>query len=260
MQTRFHSTVCSIAVAMLGVGTLIAAPADAAIFKLVYTGSFNNTDALNPQGSLTKNFSGTTPFTATALFDDTSPNLAASVGFPGFVAYSPLSATLTVGGSTYNVATYDQDQTRGIAVAVFDTTTGPLSLRGPEYGVGFIQQPVAGGAGFVGGWQSASPSFSATHLVPTTFTNYVGVGYDPGPVDANGNYTTVVPIPLTDATNNPYLLRLSFYDKDYQPLNAPPNTLNTAQLEAVPEPDSSIAMLVGLGLIGMSRMSRCRIQ
>jgi len=168
----------------------------------------------------------------------------------GFVAYSPLLVTLTVGGSTYNVATYNQDPVRGITVAVFDQSTP----YGPgHYAVGFLQNPVADGAGFIGDWLSASPNFSATHLVTTTFTNYVGVGYGSGPNDANNN-PTVVPIPLTNAADNAYLLTLGNYDEDFTP-GVP---ANTAQLIAVPEPDSSITILLGFGLIGINQLSHSR--
>lgn len=243
MQTRFLLTVGSIATALLSVGTLIIAPvANAATFKFVYNGSFNSNDALNLLFSPTDYFSGSTPFTATALFDDTSPNLAAPVGTPGFVAYSPISATLTVGGSTYNVATYNQDPAHGVTVAVFDDTTA-FGLK--HYAIGFLQNPIADGAGFIGDWLSASPPFRAAQLVTTTFTKYVGVGYGSGPDIGAG--PTVVPIPLSDATGKSYLLTLGNYDQEFTN-----GLLNTAQLEAVPEPDNSIAMLLLLGLTGIS--------
>lgn len=248
MQTRFRIAVRSIATALLGVGTLITVPAaNAGTFKFIYSGSFNTNDALNLQGSPTDYFSGSTPFTATALFDDTSPNLAAPVGTSGFVAYSPISATLTVGDRTYDVATYNQDSARGVTVAVFDDTT-PFGAG--HYASGFLQNPVADGAGFIGDWLSASPPFSAAQLVTTTFTNYVGVGYGSGP--ASRSVSTVVPIPLSDATGKSYLLTLGNYDEEFAN-----GVLNTAQLEAVPEPDNNIAMLLGLGLTGISLLS-CR--
>lgn len=250
MQTRFHTTIRSIATALYCVGTLIASPAaNASTFKLVYNGSFNSTNALNPQEEQTNYFSSSTPFTATALFDDTSPNLAAPVGTPGFVAYSPIWATLNVGDQTYNVATYNQDPARGVTVAVFDNTT---SFGPGHYATGFLQNPLADGAGFIGDWLSASPPFNAAHLVPTTFTNYEGVGYGSGPDLGKG--PTLVPIPLSDATGKPYLLTLGNYDEEFA-LNGAP--LNTARIEAVPEPDNNIAML-GLGLVGISLLSRSR--
>lgn len=248
MQTFFNTAVGSITAVFLGVGTLITPPAaNAAIFKFVYNGSFNNTDALNLQGSPTDYFSGSTPFTATALFDDTSPNLAAPVGTPGFVAYSPISATLEVGDRTYNIATSNQDLSSGVSVAVFDNTT---PFGSGHYAAGFLQNPVADGAGFIGDWLSALPPFSATHLIPTNFTNYVGVGYGSGPDLGKG--PTVIPIPLTDVTGKSYLLTLGNYDEEF----AQGTPLNTAQLEAVPESDSTIVMLLGLGLIGISLLSR----
>ena len=154
---------------------LLAPAAPAETFQFTYTGAFNNTDALNLLGAPTTDFSGTTPFTATALFDDTSPNLAAPVGIPGFVAYSPTSAALTVAGQTYNIATYNQNPTQGVTVAVFDGTTqlGPPG----HYAVGLLQNPLADGAGFIGDFVTSTPTFNAAKLVPTDFTGYFGVGY-----------------------------------------------------------------------------------
>lgn len=216
-QARFYSVICSISAAFLSVGPLIAADAvGAATFQLTYHGSFNSSDALNPKESPTEYFSGSTPFTATALFDDASPNLAAPVGVPGFVAYSPLKATLKIGGDRYDLTTYNQDPVRGVTVEVFDDTT-PFGPPG-HYATGLLQNPVADGAGFIGDWRSASPPFSAAHLVPTEFTNYEGVGYASGPFGTD----KVVPIPLSDATGNPYVLTLGAYEEeasDGAPLN-----------------------------------------
>ncbi len=247
MQNRLYA-VHFIATALVGIGSLITTPsANASTFKFVYNGSFNNTDALNPQDSQTNYFSGSTPFTATAIFDDTSPNIAAPVGTPGFVAYSPSSATLEVNNRTYNVATYNQDPNRGITVAVFDDTT-PYGQA--HYATGFLQNPVADGAGFIGDWLSASPSFSAAHLVSTTFTNYEGVGYGSGPDLGKG--PTIVAIPLSDATGKSYLLTLGNYDE----MLAQGAPLNTAKIEVVPEPSNNIAILLGLCLAGISLLSR----
>ena len=182
------------------------------------------------------------------MFDDSSPNLAAPVGVPGFVAYSPLSATLTVDGQTYNFATYDQNPAQGVTVAIFDNTT-PFTLPGPpRYAAGFLQNPLADGAGFIGDWTSASPTFSATHLVPTTFTDYNGVGYGAGP----NMGATVVPIPLTNSLGKSYLLTLGNYDEQYPQTHQ----LNTAQLIAVPETAPLGLLAAGLALFAVTRRPR----
>ena len=179
----------------------------------------------------------------TAYFDDSSPNLASLVGVPGFVAYSPTSATLTLGRDTFNFATSDQSLTQGVSVSIFDDTT-PFGLDPTgknHYAVGLLQNPLADGAGFIGDWLSASPTFSATSLVPTTFTNYQGVGYGSGPDPHNGNPPAVVPIPLTDSTGHSYLLTLGNYDEE-----AAQGVQNTAQILSVPVPEASSALSFGL--------------
>ena len=228
----------------------LAPSASANEFQLTYAGSFNTTDALNLEGTPTTDFTALTPFTATAVFDDASPNLAAPVGNAGFVAYSPILATLTVAGQTYNFATTEQNPTAGVSVAIFDGTTG----FGPpgHYAAGLLQNPLQDGAGFIGDWASATPTFSAAHLVPTIFTGYTGVGYGSGPDPHNGNPPAVVPIPLTDPSGKSYLLTLGNYDE-----NAGPGlTVNTASLSAVPEATPLALLAAGLGLLVISRRRR----
>ena len=249
MQTRFDHTIRSLAATLLGLGALIATntPTFANTFKFTYTGSFSSANALNPAGDPTTFLSGPTPFTAEALFDDTSPNLAAPIGVSGFVAYSPLWATLTLGGHTYDVTTYDQNPVEGVTVAIFDNTTpfGPT-----HFATGFLQNPLADGAGFIGDWVSATPAFSAAHLTSTVFTDYEGTGYGAGP-----NFgSIVVPIPLSDSKGNPYLLTIGNYEERLA--NGAP--LNTAELQAVPEPSSAMWLLTGGVMTSLLALCRRR--
>ena len=231
--------------------TITSASADQ--FELIYTGSFSTVNALNLQGSPTQNFAAPTPFTVTAFFDTASPNLVAPVGIPGFVAYSPSSAVLTLGGQNYSMTTYDQNPTSGMSVTIFDNTT-PFGITpsGNRYGVGLLANPLADGAGFVGDWTSASPPFSATHLVSTEFMDYNGVGVGSGPLDLMMN-PTVVPIPLTDSMGQTFLLTLGNYDEEFSQ-GAP---LNTARIIAVPEP-GNFALLIGIGIVGPGFLARAR--
>lgn len=246
MRTRFSFAARSFA-ALLGIGTLIAGSAAYADkFQFVYTGAFSSADALNLAGSPLTPFTGSTPFTATALFDDASPNLAAPVGVPGFVAYSPLWAQLEVNGQTYNVATSDQNPVQGVTVAIFDNTT---PFEPGHFGIGFLQNPLADGAGFIGDWRSTSTPFNAAHLTSTVFTDYEGVGYGAGPNMGQN----VVPIPLSDGMGGHFLLTLGNYDEQL----AHGGALNTARLTAVPE-QGSLALLTGLGVTGMGLLFRHR--
>ena len=238
------------------VATLVGAtilPAQANQFDLIYTGAFSAADSLALQGGSNQSFSAGTPFTAIARFDDSSPNIAAPVGISGFVAYSPLSATLTVNGQTYNLTTYNQNPTSGVTVSIFDNTT-PFGITptGNHYGVGLLANPLEDGAGFIGDWGSAAPNFSAAHLTPTEFTDYFGVGYGAGPGAMNAN-PTIVPIPLTDSLGQNWALTLGNYDEE-----AAVSPLNTARIiAAVPEP-GSFALLASLGLTGAGFLIRRR--
>ncbi len=220
---------------------IVSTPAGATTFKLTYEGAFNSQDALNLASAPSPTYlADDTPFTAIAIFSDTSQNLAAPVGVSGFVAYSPIMATLTVGGQTYRVASYNDDPAKGITVAVFDQTT-PF---GPgRYAIGFLQDPFNDGAGFIGDWSSASPDFLATDLVTTVFTQYNGVGYGSGVMGA------VTPIPLYDSLNQEYALTLGNYEEEY----ADGSPLNTAVLTAIPEPGTLGLAGAALTLLAFAR-------
>ena len=97
------------------------------------------------------------------------------------------------------------------------------------------------GRGFIGDWASASTPFRATHLVPTVFTGYTGVGYGSGPDPHNGQPPAVVPIPLTDSSGKSYLLTLGNYDDE-----AATSVQNTAELLAAPVPEASTTVSLGL--------------
>ena len=106
------------------------------------------------------------------------------------------------------------------------------------------------GAGFVGDFASASPTFSAANLTQTSFNGYTGVGYGSGPETFRGSGVhTIVPIPLTDAKGNAYSLTLGNYDEE-----AANGVQNTANILAVPVPETSSAislgLLLGLGVSG----------
>lgn len=236
--------------------------AHAVQYELVYTGTFNASEALNLASATTPTFfSGTTSFTIRSFFDDSTPNLLPTTGFPfsGFRAYSPSSTTITIGSATYTVDSASVNPTAGVAVAVFD----PLQIFNPgRYGVGLIANVVADGAGIVGDFLSASPAFSANALLPTTFSDYAGVGHGSG-VCLSGSPPAcphaVTPWVLHDGGAVAWNLTLGNYEEDYPAAHtpgAPVGPLNTAVIIAVPEPSTNVMVLTGL--LGLAWAARQR--
>jgi hypothetical protein len=249
----------------VGLSAAVTQAAQATEFKLTLSGVFNGTGAdptTNPTETLTPKGGGANllttaneAFTLTGIFNTATGTLLPPPPFPsmGFVAYAPSSVTLTVGGTTYGVETFGESIATGLSVAIFDQTqvfgTG-------HYAAGFIQNPIPDGAGIVGDFQTASPDYLVTDLVPTTYGSYFGVGFGSGictggPGSGMGCATT--PIPLDGGA---FELALGTYDLENPsngvPLNpdgSPPNYANgnffSASLTAVPEPSTWALLLAG---------------
>jgi hypothetical protein len=247
--------------------TLVSDHAKAASFELIYSGSFNNQDALNLASESTRTFfSGDTPFTIRAFFDTSTPNLAPAVPnspFVGFHAYAPSLATIEIGGLTYTMDTFSTNPIAGVTVAIFDQN----SFTPGRYAVGILQQPPQDGAGIIGDFTGASPNFTVNNLTSTTtFTGFAGVGYGSGVCTegsgANCQQHAVTPFVLHGGANQTYALTLGNYNAAYaggpdagtRPLST---GLNQAQLVATPEPGTLGA--VGLALaaaLGLARRRR----
>lgn len=234
-----------------GLLLLAAISAQATPFELVYTGTFNTTEALTPESESTPvYFTSTTPFTVRALFDDSSPNLAPTFGgpFDGFRAYAPSLATIEILGKVYNITTITENATAGVSVAIFDQN----SFFPGRYGIGLIADPFGDGAGFVGDFASASPDFLVSALTPTVFTEYYGVGHGSGVCESGVPPAcphVVTPWILRDAGNAVYNLTWGNYEEDYPVPHTDGATvgqLNSAVISAVPEPASIALLLCGL--------------
>ena len=236
-----------------GALAVAAASVQAVPYELIYTGTFNTTESLNRSSAASRTFfTASTPFTIKAFFDDSSPNVLPP-GFPflGFHAYVPTSATIQIGGVTYNIDTAATNPSAGVTVSIFDRN----QIFNPgRYGVGLIANVLGDGAGIVGDFASASPAFTVNALTPVTFTDYYGVGHGSGPC-ISGNPPACphldTPWVLRDSSNVAWNLTLGNYDEDYPALHpgsaaTTVGPLNTAVIIAVPEPATIGLMLAGL--------------
>jgi hypothetical protein len=275
-----RKTVCrGLAVAALSVG--MSAPfAPAALateFKLTLSGVFNGTTDASGNPVITETLkhgvgganvltTANEAFTLTGIFDTSTGTLLPppSTGFPstGYVDYAARSVTLHVGGTNYSVSTSVTD---GLTVAIFDQT----QIFGPgHYAAGFIQNPLPDWAGVVGDFLTASPDYSVSNLVPTTFGGYFGAGFNTGPCTGGGGSgigCTTTPIPVDNSQYQLILGGAAGYDLQ-APGNGvpigldlnPPSFVNsnifTASLTAVPEPSTWALLLTGFAGVGAARL------
>jgi len=248
---------------LAGALVAVAAGAQAEPYRLTYTGTFNTTESLNLASASSRTFfSASTPFTMTALFDDSTPNLLPpAFPFLGFHAYVPSLATIQIAGTTYNIETAATNPTAGVTVSIFDRT----QIFNPgRYGIGLIANVLSDGAGIVGDFAGASPEFSVNALTPVTFTDYFGVGHGSGPCTSGMPPACPhldTPWVLRDASNVAWNLTLGNYEEDYPVAHTPGATvgpLNTAVIAAVPEPATVGLMLAGLAGIGTMVRGRRR--
>ena len=208
-------------------------------FRLVYTGTlYAGKDALAPVGGANL-VTADTGFTLDALFDTSSPNLS-GLPLPGYVAYAPSAATITIGGVSYGLSAYSPSNPDGIAVTLFDRS----NVFAPGlYGVGFFANAPKDGAGVVGDFTSASPDFSVTALKSTVFSGFNGAGYSPttGCGETHLACSGTEYLALTGPGASSY--NLSFSGRDEI------GGMSTAILTAVPEPASWALMMGGLALV-----------
>lgn len=237
-------------IAIVAAGCL-ATPASAATFLFKMTGSFRASDSLSQAGSSANLLPASPAFQFKAKFDDSSPNLVGFFPFPGFAAFAPTSATLRVGGTTYDVQSYSAGTPNGIAVSLFDPRQPFFS---GFYGAGFIANPAVDGAGIVLDFSGANPGLLVDAIAPTTFTGFRGVGYNNGPGCAPVVTPQCAPTPiaLTSGGQN-YLLSFAASES----IDGLPGF--SASIEAVPEPATWAMMMAGFAAVGAGVRRRRKV-
>jgi uncharacterized membrane protein len=213
-----------------------------------------------------------TPFTETATFNTSTPNL---LPLPGTAVYVPSQATIAFNGTTYQLQPYSAAHPFGVNVSIFDRSS-PFPAT-PEYGVGIVGNDMIAGAGIIADFLSATPNISAANLMTTTFpaSAYVGSGIFPGVCTSAPStcFTAtqtldVEPYSLT-ANGQSYSLTfpqalVTYYTELNDP-NAPAAmgvpgltiyTTSSATLTDVPEPASALLLALGLTALTFVRSIR----
>ena len=186
-----------VAAAGLAIGLSAAPAAHAELATLTLNGIFNGTAAItdtitNGTGTGAPTLTANEPFTLTGVFNTSSPNLIAGLPFPvndGWVDFAPLSVTLTVGGITYSVATYDGTIPvtggPGLTVAIFgdnyDILTRSSAVQSFRSGIHPEPHRKTAPASSATG-RTCHPGYTIPNLVTTTYptSDFYGVGFGSG--------------------------------------------------------------------------------
>lgn len=174
-----------ILLASVAATTLWASPLSAAVLLFELDGQFRGPDTITPAGGTATSLTGQN-FTFRAVFDENGTVYRAGppgAPLPGFAAYAFQSATLTIGGTVYDVASYVNDPVGGTVLALFD----PSNVFNPGfYAGGFINNPLIPSQGLVSRFQNAPPGFSAIDPTVGSYGDFVGYGAVSGPTLSGG--------------------------------------------------------------------------
>lgn len=231
-----------------------AAPARAEIFQLTYGGVLNPFDTLNGVALGTA-----TPFVAQAVFDSS----VSTTLEPGAAQFRTLSFSLALGGVTYGVVASAADPFNGQGVVFFDLSgpdaNSPSYGGTPHYGVGFFSLG-NGNTGIIGDWTAATAPATVAQPGSAVFSNFYGVGYNPGTLALTAPDGTPGALVLNEGvgdnpadynSGDPGLVFV--YPNAGQPVIAD----NTAQILQVPEP--AAAAVLGMGLLSLAGLRRRRL-
>lgn len=240
--------------AALAVLILGAAPARAEIFQLTYDGFFNPFDTLNGVA-----LGKTTPFVAQAVFDSS----VSTPLEPGAVQFRTLSFSLALGGVTYAVPASAASPQDGQGVVLFDLSgpdaNSPNYQGTPHYGVGFFSLG-GGNTGVIGDWTAATAPVTVAMPGPAVFSNFYGVGYNPGTLALTAPDGTAVALTLNEGVGkNPPDYNSGNPGLVFSGANAgqPVIADNAVQILQVPEP--AAAAVLGMGLLVLAGLRRRRL-
>ena len=165
----------SILLASVAAVALWSSPGSAAVLLFELDGQFRGADTLAPVGGAATSLTGQN-FTFRAVFDENGTVYRAGPPgspLPGFAAYAFHNATLTIGGLTYDLASFSNDPTGGAVLALFDPTNpfNPGFFAG-----GFINHPLIPSQGLVSRFQTAPAGFRAIDPTEGNYGGFVGYG------------------------------------------------------------------------------------
>jgi hypothetical protein len=235
--------------------SVFASAAQASLFQFVFDGFLDSRSGIGLASAPGPTpFSGPTAFRFTAIFDNASRNLVAPLPFPGFVAYAPSRAEMTIGNATYQVESFSAATPLGVGVSIFDPRQPFFTGK---YAAGFISDPLGDRAGMVADYSGATPGFLVPTLTSTTFTGYNGVGVTSGkcltncpPAPPAGPPTyEVTPIHMTMGGND-YRLYLGNYLDE---ATSDGRFTFRAQILAIPEPGTLALLALGAIAVVVSR-------
>lgn len=232
----------------LAATTLWASPSSAAVLLFELDGEFRGDATIAPVGGTPTSLTSQS-FTFRAVFDDEGIVYRAGppgMPLPGFAAYAFQSATLTIGGVSYDVASFMSNPDNGAVLALFD----PSNPFNPGfYAGGFINNPLVPSQGLVSRFQSAPAGFSAIDPTVGEYSGFVGYGAVSGPTFSGGPGSACFADPALCAIRP---ISLSRGGDQYNltlasgAFNAQGQFAFSARLSnAVPEPSTWAMMLLG---------------
>jgi hypothetical protein len=176
--------------------------ADASAWRFEFSGVLGDVDRFGPVGAGTA-LSGATPFTFRATFDE-GADVTAPTGLPGWAAYAPIRASMTLLGDTYRVLRYGEDADAGVSVMLFE----PSNVFNPGFwAAGIHANPLTSDTGIIARFGSTNSALALDDgLTRTEYGDYIGAGYVSGKPATPGPGNRCWPGGGTTCSNEPFVL------------------------------------------------------